>query len=182
MPTRHWSKTVEAGLPRPGQNRDDALRRIHGLDCLETSANRCEPQSPNAPLDITSFEQSLLQKKLRDARISEEAFASALAEELRALICAKIEKFKPFIFAPGFEDQLAAVEREGGFALQAREYQENLRYVVTGAGFANRLSAAGSSARDLVEDLLSRKSADCPVAALLSDEDLYKLANIPLLP
>jgi uncharacterized protein YjbI with pentapeptide repeats len=51
-------------------------------------------------------------------------------------------------------------------------------HVVRGPGFQNRLHAAGDAASDLIGDLASKDSKDCPVAASLTDADRAKLLSI----
>jgi hypothetical protein len=55
---------------------------------------------------------------------------------------------------------------------------EQATYVVRGAGFQERLSAAGSAASDVVAKLANKESQDCPVAASLTDADREKLREI----
>jgi len=43
--------------------------------------------------------------------------------------------------------------------------------VLRGLGFQGRLRAAGAAASDLIDDLMSKDSKDCPVAASLTDAD-----------
>jgi hypothetical protein len=51
-------------------------------------------------------------------------------------------------------------------------------YISRGAGFLARLNAAGAAAIALIDDLLNKDSADCPVAAALTDADRANLLQI----
>jgi len=51
-------------------------------------------------------------------------------------------------------------------------------YVVRGAGFQERLKAAGAAASSLIDDLTNKDSKDCPVSASLTDADKAKLLRI----
>jgi len=50
--------------------------------------------------------------------------------------------------------------------------------VVRGVGFQLRLSEAGTAAIDLIDDLTSKDSKDCPVSASLTDADKARLLQI----
>ena len=51
-------------------------------------------------------------------------------------------------------------------------------HVLRGAGFQSRLEAAGPAAISLIDDLTSKDSKDCPVSAVLTDDDKAQLLRI----
>ncbi len=146
----HWNDKAYQDLRRTiellptGALREEALDRIRILDCAnpDKTLASCDPSVPLPP------EADAWLKTLEEANVDDEAYAKALAAELRMLVCSR-----------------------GDNALYV------LRGLITTSQFSSksRLGAAGSEAPTVVDFIVSK---DCPVSASLTDADKEKLLSI----
>ena len=134
-----------------GDLRDQALKRIQDLDCLnpDRTLDSCDPPWAWIPPLKLALHAAAWRKALEAARINDTEYVIALAKVLRDLVCS------------GDDDAIYVVRGAG--VLPA---------------FQNRLEAAGPAAINLISDLMDKGSKDCPVAAALSDADRAKLLQI----
>ena len=150
-------KTMEF-LPA-GDLRDAALKRIGRLDCAKPIPRLASCDHSLLPPEAASWRTSL-----EKARVDDGAYAKAKAAALRAALC---------------------TGRDGGLTYFTRgnlSYPsvENALYVLRGLmsvgtyGYA-RLGETGAEASELIDFILSK---DCPVSALLTDDDKGKLLSI----
>ncbi len=123
-------------------------------------------------------------------RLREDALA-----RIRTLDCADTTRVScdpvqartpPLEFAAWRDQLIAAKVDKGAFR---RALANSLRelvcsggretpYVVRGAGFLDRLRAAGAEAKALLDDLRDKSGKGCPVAAELTDDDRAELTQI----
>ena len=141
-------KTIES-LPA-GDLRDQALKRIQDLDCLnpDRTLASCDPPWAWVPPLALAQDDAAWRKTLVAEAINDSEYVIVLSKVLRDLACS------------GAEDAIYVVRGSGDFVL---------------SGFQDRLKAAGATAFDLINDLMNKDSRDCPVAAALTDADRANL-------
>ncbi len=141
-------KSIEL-LPS-GDLRDQALKRIQSLDCLnpDRTLASCDPPWAWVPPLAVAQDDAAWRKTLVAAAINDSEYVIALSKVLRDLACS------------GAEDAIYVVRGSGDFLL---------------SGFQDRLKDAGATAFDLINDLMNKDSRDCPVAAALTDADRASL-------
>jgi hypothetical protein len=133
----------------PGLLRDNALGRIQTLGCFRSAETPPASFDPSAPVPP---EAEPWRKALEAASVKDTHYAVALAKALKSLVCSS-------------DKDAIHVVRSGGFELLP-------------GGFRFRLQAAGTATSDLIDDLTSKESKDCPVAASVTDADRAKLLQV----
>ena len=136
-------REVEA-LPA-GDPRDSALKNIRRLDCGDQDDTLAPCNGAAPPPGAVAWREALEAA----APMDHEAYAKALAQILRELVCS------------GGDDAIHVV-----------------RGASDGRGFLHRLEAAGLAGSGLIDDLMNKDSKDCPVAAALTDADRARLSQI----
>ena len=152
-------RTTIESLP-PGNLRDQALKRIQSLECpgSDNTLAPCDPLLASVPPLKLSPEAAEWRQALGLASVGKEAYASALAQVLKELVCSEEG-----------HDTLHVVH--------GSRFQDAI-HVMHGTGFQGGLWNASSAAIELIDDLTNKDSKDCPVAAALTDADRAKLLPI----
>ena len=132
----------------PGNLRDQALERIETLGCASSDNTLASCEVSAATPREAAAWREALEKA---ARVDDKAYAEALAKVLKQLVCS------------------------GGD--EAIDIDEAI-HVLRGGGFQERLEAAGAAASGLIDDLMTKDSKDCPVAAALTDGDRANLLRV----
>jgi uncharacterized protein YjbI with pentapeptide repeats len=147
-------KTIES-FPA-GDLRDQALKRIQTLDCLnpDRTLESCDPPWAWVPPLKLAPDAAERREALKAATVNESDYQGSLARILNGLVCGRSE-----IYAD--DDAIYIVRGTGDFA-----------------PFQDRLKAAGAAAIGLIDDLMNKDSKDCPVAAALTDADRAKLVEV----
>ena len=141
-------RTTIESLPA-GRLRDQALKQIRILDCAVPAFESCDYLPP--PVGAAWWLGTQ-----RDAVVWREALEKAARVDEQA-------------YAEALAKVLTKLVCSGG---------GNAIYVLRGAGFHDRLKAAGAAGSGLIDDLTSKDSKDCPVAASLTDADRAELLHM----
>jgi uncharacterized protein YjbI with pentapeptide repeats len=157
----HALESAIESLP-PGDNRDDALKRIQSLDCAnpDKTLASCDP-SAESPSQARDW-----RKLLEDARADGSDFAEAAARELETIVCAQ-QDAGAFLFTGAFSERSiydASIE--------------NLAFILRGVispAVRYQIGTTGPEAPALVDFIMSK---DCAVSASLTDADKAKLFRV----
>ena len=164
--TRAWNekayrKLTETMVSLPsGDLRDAALKRIARLDCENSSLSLASCDDALAPPEPAASWRTLIEQ----AKVDDAAYAKARAAALRAVVCTG-------------RDSGATYFTRGNLTYPS---VENSLYVLRGLmsvgifGYA-RIGETHKEASGLIDFILSK---DCPVSALLTDDDKGKLLVI----